>query len=103
MKKWMIVVVLAGYVSAFAGEDGPDQETKEQFLQRVEKKSKKSGRPYERKVVEVRFHTMDTNEDGIVTREERRAQFKEAPSGGEGKDASTPAVSESRALGLLTS
>ena len=58
---------------------GPDQETKEQFIKRVEKNTKKSGRQLDKKAIEARFQEMDANQDGIVTREERRARVKEAP------------------------
>ena len=58
---------------------GPDQETKEQFITRVEKNTKKSGKQLDKKAIEARFQEMDTNQDGIVTREERRARVKEAP------------------------
>ena len=58
---------------------GPDQETKEQFIKRVEKNTKKSGKQLDKKAIEARFQEMDANQDGIVTREERRARVKEAP------------------------
>ena len=58
---------------------GPDQETKEQFIKRVEKNTKKSGKQLDKKAIETRFLEMDANQDGIVTREERRARIKEAP------------------------
>ena len=58
---------------------GPDQETKEQFINRVEKNIKKRGEQPDEEAIEARFQEMDANEDGIVTREERRAQLKEAP------------------------
>ena len=57
---------------------GPDQETKEQFIKRVEKNTKKSGKQLDKKAIEARFQVMDANQDGIVTREERRARLKEA-------------------------
>ena len=80
MKNWMIIAVLASCVSTFAGkEGGPDQETKEQFVKRVEKNTKKSGEQLDKKTIETRFQEMDANKDGIVTREERRARLKEAP------------------------
>jgi Ca2+-binding EF-hand superfamily protein len=65
-------------VSAEEG-GGPDQETKEQFIKRVEKNTKKSGKQLDKKSIEARFQEMDANQDGIVTREERRAGVKEAP------------------------
>jgi len=65
-------------VSAQKG-GGPDQETKERFIKRVEKNTKKSGKQLDKKAIEARFQEMDANEDGIVTREERRARLKEAP------------------------
>ena len=65
-------------VSAEEG-GGPDQETKEQFIKRVEKNTKKSGKQLDKKSIEARFQEMDANQDGIVTREERRARVKEAP------------------------
>ena len=41
MKKWIIIAVLTSCVSVFAEKGGgPDQETKEQFIKRVEKKHK---------------------------------------------------------------
>ncbi len=58
---------------------GPNQETKEQFIKRVEKNTKKSGKQLDKKAIEARFQEMDANQDGIVTREERRARAKEAP------------------------
>ena len=58
---------------------GPDQETKEQFIKRVEKNTKKSGKQLDKKAIEARFQQMDANQDGIVTREERRARLKAAP------------------------
>jgi len=58
---------------------GPNQETKEQFIKRVEKNTKKSGKQLDKKSIEARFQEMDANQDGIVTREERRARIKEAP------------------------
>jgi len=58
---------------------GPNQETKEQFIKRVEKNTKKSGKQLDKKSIEARFQEMDANQDGIVTREERRARVKEAP------------------------
>lgn len=77
MKKWIIIAVLASCVSVFAGNaNGPDQETKEEFLQRVEKKMKKRGAKYDQKATEARFAAMDANQDGIVTRDERRARLK---------------------------
>jgi len=80
VKNWMIIAVLASCVSTFAGkEGGPDQETKEQFVKRVEKNTKKSGEQLDKKTIETRFQEMDANKDGIVTREERRARLKEAP------------------------
>ena len=57
---------------------GPDQETKEQFIKRVERNTKKSGQQLDRKSIEARFQQMDANQDGIVTREERRARLNEA-------------------------
>ena len=65
-------------VSAQKG-GGPDQETKEQFIKRVEKNTKKRGQQPDKKAIEARFQEMDANQDGIVTREERRARAKEAP------------------------
>jgi poly(3-hydroxybutyrate) depolymerase len=58
---------------------GPDQETKEQFIKRVEKNTKKRGEQLDKKAIEARFQEMDANQDGIVTREERRARLKGAP------------------------
>jgi len=67
-------------LAVFAEEGGgPDQETKEQFIKRVEKNTKKSGKQLDKKAIEARFQEMDANQDGIVTREERRARVKEAP------------------------
>ena len=57
---------------------GPDQETKEQFIKRVEKDTKKRGEQLDKKAIEERFQEMDANQDGIVTREERRARLEEA-------------------------
>jgi len=65
-------------VSAQRG-GGPDQETKEQFIKRVEKNTKKRGEQLDKKAIEARFREMDANQDGIVTREERRARLKGAP------------------------
>ena len=65
-------------VSAQRG-GGPDQETKEQFIKRVEKNTKKRGEQLDKKAIEARFQEMDANQDGIVTREERRARLKGAP------------------------
>lgn len=58
---------------------GPAQETKEQFINRVEKNTRKRGEQLDKEAIEARFQEMDANKDGIVTREERRAQRKEAP------------------------
>ena len=58
---------------------GPDQETREQFIKRVAKNTEKRGEPLDQEAIEARFQEMDANEDGIVTREERRAQLKETP------------------------
>ena len=80
MKKWIIIAVLTSCVSVFAAKGGgPDQETKEQFVKRVEKNTKKSGEQLDKKTIETRFREMDANQDGIVTREERRARVKKAP------------------------
>ncbi len=91
MKKWMIVGVLASCVSVFAGNvNGPDQETKEEFLQRVEKKMKKRGETYDQKAAEARFAAMDTNQDGMVTREERRTLLKKTSKEGADKETAKP-------------
>ncbi len=80
MKSWMVIVVLTGCVSVLAQKaGGPDQETMEQFIHRVEKNAQKRGEQLDKQSIEMRFQEMDTNQDGIVTREERRAQVKEAP------------------------
>jgi hypothetical protein len=80
MKKWIMIAVLTSCVSAFAETGGgPDQETKEQFIKRVEKNTKKRGEQLDKKTIETRFQEMDANQDGIVTREERRARVKKAP------------------------
>ena len=60
---------------------GPDQEAKEQFIKRVAKNTQRRGEPLDQEAIEARFQEMDANEDGIVTREERRAQLNEAPKG----------------------
>jgi hypothetical protein len=65
-------------VSAEEG-GGPDQETMEQFIQRVEKNAQKRGEQLDRETIEKRFQEMDANQDGVVTREERRARVKAAP------------------------
>ena len=68
MKKWMIIAVLMSCVSVFAEKGGgPDQETKEQFIKRVAKNSKKSGKQLDTNSIEARFKAMDANQDGIVT------------------------------------
>ena len=55
VKNWMIIAVLASCVSTFAGkEGGPDQETKEQFVKRVEKNTKKSGEQLDKKPIDGR-------------------------------------------------
>jgi hypothetical protein len=51
--------------------DGPDQETMEQYLQRVEIKAKKSGKEFKKTDYEKRFNKLDANKDGILTSEER--------------------------------
>ncbi len=80
MKKWIIIAVLTSCVFVFAENGGgPDQETKEQFIKRVEKNTQKRGEQLDKKTIETRFQEMDANQDGIVTREERRARVKEAP------------------------
>jgi hypothetical protein len=80
MKKWIIIAVLTSCVSAFAEQGGgPDQETKDQFIERVEKNTKKSGDQLDKETIETRFQEMDANKDGVVTREERRARVKAAP------------------------
>jgi len=80
MKKWIMIALLASCVSVFAEKGGgPDQETKEQFIKRVEKNTKKRGEQLDKKTIETRFQEMDANQDGIVTREERRARVKGAP------------------------
>ena len=80
MKKWIIIAVLTSCVSAFAEKGGgPDQETKEQFIKRVETNTKKRGEQLDKNTIETRFQEMDTNQDGIVTREERRVRVKKAP------------------------
>ncbi len=58
---------------------GPDQETEEQFIKRVEKNTMKRGEQLDKKAIEARFREMDANQDGIVTREERRARLREVP------------------------
>ncbi len=58
---------------------GPDQETKEQFIKRVEKNTRKRGEQLDKKAIEARFQEMDANQDGIVTREERRTRLDGAP------------------------
>ena len=45
----------------------------------MEKNTKKRGQQLDKKAIEARFQEMDANQDGIVTREERRARLKEAP------------------------
>jgi pimeloyl-ACP methyl ester carboxylesterase len=80
MKNWIIVAVLTSCVSVSAEEGGgPDQETMEQFIQRVEKNAQKRGQQIDRETIETRFQEMDANQDGVVTREERRARVEAGP------------------------
>jgi hypothetical protein len=80
LKKLIIAVLLTSCVSVSAEEGGgPDQETMEQFIQRVEKNAQKRGEQIDKETIEKRFQAMDANQDGVVTREERRARVKAVP------------------------
>ena len=55
MKNWMIIAVLTSCVFAFAEKGGgPDQETKEQFIKRVEKNTQKRGEQLDKKTIETK-------------------------------------------------
>ena len=54
---------------------GPDQETIQQYLRRIERNVEKRGEEFDKEWYENRFKNSDADKDGILTREERRAQL----------------------------
>ena len=64
MKKWMTIVLLTSCVSISAEEGGgPDQETMEQFIQRVEKNAQKRGKQLDKETTKFINDTKNVRYD----------------------------------------